>query len=43
MKLHCRELHSDDKGKLISFVCAGISGRSPINDVITYDVFELNF
>ena len=21
-------LHSDDKGKLISFVCAGISGRS---------------
>ena len=35
-------LHSDDKGKLISFVCAGISGRSPINDIITYDVFELN-
>jgi hypothetical protein len=31
-------LHSDDKGELISFVCACLSRRSPINDIITYNV-----
>jgi len=31
-------LHSDDKEKLIAFVCACLSGRSPIIDIVTYNV-----